>query len=88
MPIDVRIGSMEQEFLDTIKKVLVELFPDSDWKNCDYTDLFCFCFNKTWDYLKEHYPEKMFPILEKKLICPESWTKQQKAEFLGIKLEV
>ncbi len=88
MPVDVKIGSMERESLDMVKEVLVKLFPESDWKNSNYNDLLCFCFNKTWSYLKEHYPKTMFEMLEKKLICPESWTKVQRAKFLGIKLEV
>ncbi len=88
MPVDVKIGSMEMESLDMVKEVLVKLFPESDWKNSNYNDLLCFCFNKTWSYLKDRYPETMFEMLEKKLICPESWTKIQRAEFLGIKLEV
>ena len=86
--VDIKIGSMERESLDTLKEVLIELFPDSDWNTSNYNDIICFCFNKAWSYLKEHYPEKMFGTLEKKLICPESWTKVQKAEFLGIKLEI
>ncbi|KKN33215.1 hypothetical protein LCGC14_0806100 [marine sediment metagenome] len=86
MPVDVKIGSMEHQSLDILKEILVKLFPESDWKNCNYNDLLSFCSNKTWSYLKEHYPEKMFQLLENKLICPESWTKVQKAEFLGIKL--
>ncbi len=87
MPVDIKIGSMERQSLDTLKEILVKLFPESDWKKSNYNDLLSFCANKTWSYLKEHYPEKMFGMLEKKLICPDSWTKVQKAEFLGIKLE-
>lgn len=82
---------MEKNSLDQIRDILVKVNkdnPNSGWDKASYGDLIAFCFNKTITYFKEHYPEQMFELFEKKLICPESWTRQDKAEFLGIKLEV
>ena len=91
MPVDIKLGSMEKKSLDQIREILLKINkdnPNSGWDKASYIDLIAFCYNKTLTYFNEHYPEQMFEMLEKKLICPESWTKQQKAKFLGIKLEV
>ncbi|MFX0023756.1 MAG: hypothetical protein ACFE9S_15625 [Candidatus Hermodarchaeota archaeon] len=91
MPIEVKIGSMEKKSLEQIRDILIKINKDepySGWDKASYLDLIAFCYNKTLTYLKEHYPKQMFEMLEEKLVCPKSWTKQEKAEFLGIKLEV
>lgn len=90
MSVEVTIGNMEKYSLDQIREFLLKFnkdIPNSGWDKASYNDLIAFCYNKTLTYFKEHYPEQMFEFMERKLICPESWSKQDKAKFLGIKLE-
>lgn len=91
MPVDTNIGSMERKDLELIREILLKINKDnsnSGWDKASYSDLIAFCFNKTITYFKEHYPNQIFEMFEKRLICPKSWTKEQKAETLGIHLEV